>query len=177
MNPPENFDTPRLHLRPPVMADAVEIFRQYARDREVTRYVSWRPHSSIKVTQEFLRRCLKVWKDGTAFPYVILSGADNQLLGMIEIRIQGWKADIGYGLAQAYWGKGIATEAARTLVGWALDQPEIYRVWAVCDVDNAASRRVLEKCGMQCEGLLKRWLVHPGISQEPRDCYCYAITK
>ena len=177
MNPPEHFETARLRLRPPEMADAAEMFRQYARDREVTKYLSWQPHSGLKVTQEFLRRCLKVWKDGCAFPWVILAKADNQLLGMIEMRIQGSKADIGYGLARACWGKGIASEAARTVVGWALAQPEIYRVWAVCDIENDASRRVLEKCGMQCEGVLKRWLVHPGVSQEPRDCWCYAVVK
>jgi RimJ/RimL family protein N-acetyltransferase len=35
----------------------------------------------------------------------------------------------------------------------------------------------MEKIGMQREGILKRWSVHPNISPEPRDSVCYAITK
>jgi RimJ/RimL family protein N-acetyltransferase len=69
------------------------------------------------------------------------------------------------------------TEAARAVVDWALGQPGIYRVWAVCDVENAASTRVLEKVGMQREGVLRRWIIHPGVDAVPRDCYCYAIIK
>jgi ribosomal-protein-alanine N-acetyltransferase len=54
---------------------------------------------------------------------------------------------------------------------------EIYRVWAVCDVDNVSSARLLESVGMQFEGKLRRWLVHPNVSAAPRDCLCYAIVK
>lgn len=68
-------------------------------------------------------------------------------------------------------------EAVRGLVAWAMDQPEIYRVWAVCDPENVVSARLLESVGMQFEGRLRRWLVHPNISDSPRDCLCYAIVK
>jgi len=40
------------------------------------------------------------------------------------------------------------TEAVQKVVDWALKQPEIYRVWAVCDVDNVGSARVMAKAGM-----------------------------
>jgi RimJ/RimL family protein N-acetyltransferase len=69
------------------------------------------------------------------------------------------------------------TEALRPIVRWALAQPQIYRVWAVCDVDNPASGRVLEKLGMQHEGVLRCWTLHPNVSDAPRDCDCYAIVK
>ena len=69
------------------------------------------------------------------------------------------------------------TEAVKALVTWALQRPEIYRVWAVCDIDNKASARVMEKAGMQREGILRRWSIHPNVSNEPRDSYCYAILK
>jgi len=55
-----------------------------------------------------------------------------------------------------------------------LSQPTIYRVWAVTDVDNRASVRVLEKTGMTREGRLNSWLIHPNLGPEPRDCWCYA---
>ena len=69
------------------------------------------------------------------------------------------------------------TEAVRAVVSWAISEREVYRVWAVCDVENPASARVMEKAGMQEEGILRRWTMHPNSSDEPRDCYCYAMTK
>jgi ribosomal-protein-alanine N-acetyltransferase len=96
---------------------------------------------------------------------------------MIEIRPEGFKADVGYAVGRAYGGKGYGTEVLRALLVWAMDDPSIYRVWAVCDVDNIASARVMEKSGMQREGILHRYIIHPGVSKEPRDCFLYAIVK
>jgi len=77
----------------------------------------------------------------------------------------------------AYWHHGYATEAGRAVIAWAADLPEVYRVWAVCDVENPASARVLEKLGMSREGVLRRWIIHPNISSEPRDCYVYSKVR
>ncbi len=177
MNPPRIMETARLRLTPPVLEDAEEIFASYAQDPEVTRYLVWMPHESIETTREFLFRCMAVWALETAFPWVIRRKGDERLLGMIEIRMDGYRADLGYALARPYWGQGIMTEAIRAVVDWAISQEEIYRVWAVCDVDNKASARVLEKAGMQREGILHRWGLHPNISEVPRDCFCYAKVK
>ena len=177
MKPPETLETPRLHLRLPTLDDAGPIFHKYAQDPEVSKYLTWRPHKSIDITIDFLRRCMQCWKDRTAFPYVITLKGDNTLLGMIEIRVDGFRADFGYGIARQYWGNGYTTEAAKIVVGWALEQETIYRVWAICDLENVASARVMEKAGMQKEGILRRFTVHPNISNEPRDCYCYSIVK
>jgi RimJ/RimL family protein N-acetyltransferase len=96
---------------------------------------------------------------------------------MIEMRIDRFRADFGYAIAKPYWGNGYTTEAAKIIIQWALKQESIYRVWAICDVENLASARVMEKAGMQKEGILRRFTIHPNISAEPRDCYCYAIVK
>jgi [ribosomal protein S5]-alanine N-acetyltransferase len=69
------------------------------------------------------------------------------------------------------------TEIVRVLIDWALSQPSIYRVSAVCDSENLASARVMEKAGMQREGLVHRGVLHPNISDEPRDCWLYAKFK
>ena len=96
---------------------------------------------------------------------------------MIRLQCQNHCANLGYVLARHYWNQGLMTEALQPLVDWAIVQPEIYRVWAVCDIDNLASARVLEKVGMTCEGILHRWLIHPNVSNEPRDCLCYGKVK
>ena len=177
MNPPKRLETDRLILRPPVLADAESIFKTYAQDPEVTRYLTWQPHTSIVKTLEFLSGCVDAWQGDYRFPYVItLKGADLAI-GMIEIRLDGFKADVGYGIGRMYWGRGYMTEALRAILAWALAQRAIYRAWAVCDAENIASARVLEKAGMQREGTLRRGIIHPNISTEPRDCFLYAIVK
>jgi RimJ/RimL family protein N-acetyltransferase len=69
------------------------------------------------------------------------------------------------------------SEAALSVVRLALAQSTIYRVWANCDVKNVASARLLERVGMEREGALRRWLVHPNLSEAPRDALCYSIVK
>jgi len=68
-------------------------------------------------------------------------------------------------------------EATRAIINWAFHQPSRYRVYATTDVENIASRRVLEKVRMQCEGILRKYMIHPNIGDAPRDRYMYAITK
>lgn len=175
--PPAILKTARLVLRPPVLDDADAIFRKYAQDPEVTKYLVWRPHESIVATRAFIRRCIRCRKDGTAFPWVVARQHDDELAGMLELRIDGFRADLGYVIAQKYWGNGYATEVTKAMVEWALLQQGIYRVWATCDIENLASARVLEKAGMQREGILRRYILHPNISDEPRDSYCYSLVK
>ncbi len=177
MLPPTSFTTSRLLLRAPLPADAVAIFQAYAQDPEVTRYLVWRPHRDLSETQAFIERCLLSWQQHTEFAYVITDQQTTQLLGMLSLRISGFAASLGYGLRRAAWGQGIMPEAAGVVTDWALAQPSIYRVWAICDYENRASARVLEKIGMQCEGLMRRGVLHPNLSDEPRDCWLYARVK
>jgi ribosomal-protein-alanine N-acetyltransferase len=177
MRPPEILETRRLRLRLPLMADAQAIFEEYAQDPAVTKYLTWRPHKEIGETYDYLRRCLAGWDSASAFTWVLTRKEDGELLGMVEIRIGEYKADLGYVLARSHWGHGFMPEAVGALVDLAMSSDGIFRVWAVCDIDNAASARVLEKVGMQKEGLLRRWIIHPSVSDEPSDCFCYSKTR
>jgi [ribosomal protein S5]-alanine N-acetyltransferase len=69
------------------------------------------------------------------------------------------------------------TEALSEVVHWALHQPAVFRIGGVCDVANIGSARVMEKAGLVREGLLRRWLGHPNISDEPRDRFSYARVR
>ena len=94
---------------------------------------------------------------------------------MIELRMEGsFKAELGFVVARAEWRKGYATEAVRAVMDMAFSLANVCRVWAVCDIDNRASARVLEHVGMTREGVLARFEIHPNISKEPRDVMCYA---
>jgi RimJ/RimL family protein N-acetyltransferase len=159
------------------MADARAIFAGYAQDEEVVRFLPWRPHRSLADTREFLRRCRRAWMEGTAFPLAIERRGESGLIGMIQLRIRSPAVSLGYVLARSCWKQGIMTEAMAPLVTWALAQPEIYRVWAICDVANEASARLLERAGFQHEGILHRWIAHPNTGEVPRDAHCYALVR
>jgi [ribosomal protein S5]-alanine N-acetyltransferase len=175
--PPAVLETSRLHLRMPVLNDVQAIFRKYAQDPQVTKYLIWRPHDNINLTREYIQNCILAWNTGTAFPWVIVRKNDNEVIGMFELRIDQFCADFGYVIAREYWGSGYATEVTKAVIEWAIAQDSIYRVWATCDIENIASARVLEKAGMQREGVLRRFIIHPNISDEPRDSYCFSLVK
>lgn len=171
---PSVIETPRLLLRRPVPADALGIFEAYAQDAEVARYMTWVPHQSVETTMRFVAFCLDNWQREAAFPWVMVMRDTEELIGMVEARIRMPAVDIGYVLARRYWGRGLMTEAVQAVVKWALAQPGVCRVWATCDVENTRSSRVLERVGMQREGILRCWIIHPNIDNKPRDCCCYA---
>jgi RimJ/RimL family protein N-acetyltransferase len=176
-NPPETLETLRLRLRKPAPEDAQAIFDKYARDPEVTKYLTWLPHQVVEQTRNFLHACLRAWDERKSFHWVIVRKDDNQLLGMISARVEDRKWELGYVLARPYWGNGYMTEVVKKVIEEALKQEGIYRIWSVCDVDNPASARVMEKAGMQREGILRRWSIHPTVSDKPRDSYCYSIVR
>jgi RimJ/RimL family protein N-acetyltransferase len=177
VQPPARLTTARLTLRPPGPGDAAAIFAGYAQDPEVTRYLTWQPHGSVAETRRFLRHAAEGWARGTGFTWVLRLRPGGRVAGMIALRPGDHGASIGYVLARALWGQGLMSEAVSAVVDWAIAQPDVYRVWAVCDVDNPASARVLEKAGLQREGVLRRWLLHPGVAPTPRDCLCYARVR
>ena len=174
---PEIIETERLRLRPPAPQDAETIFAAYAQDPVVTRFLVWAPHNSIAVTRQFIIICIASWQSARAFAYVLTSRASGQVIGMLEVRPAGYRANIGFVLARAHWGQGIMPEAVRAVVELALSSLALFRVDATCDVDNQASVRTLEKSGFIKEGRLARYLVHPNISPEPRDCFMYAACR
>ena len=174
---PEQLHTERLLLRKPALADAQAIFESYTSDAEVTRTLLWNPHTDVGQTEAFLQRSENMWASGEAFPYVLQLAEGGELIGMIEARMLGTTVDIGYVLAKKFWGQGYMTEAAISIVEWALSLDEIYRVSATCDISNIASARVMEKAGMQREGRLRCYMIHPHLSPEPRDVYIYAKVK
>ena len=169
--------TERLTLRAPRMDDAAAIFDSYARDPEVTRYLVWTPHRSVAETEEYLRRVTAVEGGDTQYHWAVTERGDDAARGMIALRRNGHKADFGYVLAREWWGRGYTTEALRAVLAFAFTLPGLYRVWAVCDAENVASARVMEKAGLQFEGVLRRHTVHPNIGPEPRDMRCYALTR
>ncbi len=177
IKPPAELRTGSLRLREPVLSDAEAIFEEYASDPEVTRYMTWVPHQTLATVSEFLEELDSRAKSGEEFSWVITTNDADRAVGMIGARVREFKVDIGYVLGRAHWGKGYMTEAVSTLSEWMLARSEVFRVWAVCDIENPASARVLEKSNFMREGILRRWMSHPNLSSEPRDCFMYGRVR
>lgn len=176
MSLPSSLLTERLYLRPARQDDAETICASWSNDPLVTRYLGWRPYDDVDLAREFLRNAQERWPRGDRL-WAIERRDDGRLIGQIGAHLESTRAMFGYVLARAHWGRGFMTEALRAVTEAGLDSPSIFRVWAVCDVENAASARVMQKAGMTYEGRLRRWMIHPNVSPEPRDVLCYAKVR
>ncbi len=178
LDAPLLFSTARLRLRKPELKDAEPIFAAYATDPHVVRFLSWRAHQRVQDTEEFLQRSIEAWSEGTKFTYVIeLQDRPDNPIGAIDARPQGPRVAFGYVLARTSWGRGYMTEALSSLVDWSLNLPGCWRASAYCDSANSASAKVMQKAGMEFEGVLRRFAVFPNVSSRPRDCLMYAKVK
>jgi len=99
----------------------------------------------------------------------VIGGADLRVVSPADRR-----AELGYGLARAYWGNGYATEAAGLLVRFGFDRLDLLRIQAACAVENERSIRTLERLGLRREGRLAQYRWKAGTA---RDLFLYAITR
>lgn len=162
-----DIETQRLHLRPILLDDATAIYNGWGKDELATRYLTWPTHRRTADTNEYIR---EVAQDNDPDERLWIITRNGQVIGSVRLGFSGHKADIGYVLSPQHWGQGYMSEAVKAVIAYAFETLSVHRVWAVCDVDNGASAGVLKKAGMQKEGLLRGWLVHPQISSTPRDC-------
>ena len=166
----------RLRLRRSTPADA-ETTYAIARDPEVMRYLEWPAPQRLADTQAFFDGCAARWHSGAEYHWMIELKA-GATVGCIGCRVTGHAADFGYFLARAHWGQGYATEAAGLLVGWLQRQSSIVRIGATTDIDNSASAAVLQKVGLQREGVMRRATVRPNFGPDfkhtPRDTALFA---
>ena len=171
----ETLETSRLLLRRPRAGDAEILFARYASDPDVTRFVSWPRHETIADTRGFLAFSDAEWERWPAGPYLVLSRADGTLLGSSGLGFETpYRAATGYVLARDAWGCGYATEALRAMVGLA-PRVGVQRLYALCHVEHRASERVLEKCGFEREGILRRHAEFPNLAPGvAADVLCYA---
>ena len=167
---------PRGHgllLRAPVMAD----FQQWVDLREKSRgYLTpWEPiWPSDDLTRSGFRRRLRRYAEDIAadrsYPFLVFRDDDETLIGGVTLAnvrrgiVQA--GTIGYWVGQPYAHHGYMTAALRTLLPTLFGELNLHRVEAACIPNNAASIRVLEKCGFTREGLARRYLCINGVWQD-----------
>jgi [ribosomal protein S5]-alanine N-acetyltransferase len=169
------YRTPRLALRPPRQEDASDVFRRFASDPLVTRFVAWPMHTSLRDTEAFLSFSRAEWTKWPAGPLLITSPTDGDILGSTGLAFEtSYRASTGFVLAKDAWGSGFASEALAAVVNIAAAL-SVRRLYALCHVQHEKSVRILERCGFVREGTLQKHTVFPNLGvPEPQDVYCYA---
>jgi RimJ/RimL family protein N-acetyltransferase len=145
-----SMETGRLVLRDPVIADAPAI-QHIASDARVALMTATIPHPYPPGgAEEFIR---KMAEANRRLNKVILFRPDRRVVGLVGSALTDDTADIAYMIDPAFWGRGIATEAASRVVDYRFDSDaSLSAMWAGTMVGNTGSRRVLEKVGFTAVG-------------------------
>ncbi|WP_293125250.1 GNAT family N-acetyltransferase [Microcoleus sp. bin38.metabat.b11b12b14.051] len=143
------IETPRLYLRQFTPEDLDELYRIYS-DAEVMKYVSEGVRNREETAAD-LFQIIADWEKHAFGLWAVVNKENNQLIGDGGLRFLGKTPDVevGYVLAKAYWGKGLASEVAAASLKYGFEALKLEKIVAVADTDNIASRRVMEKVGMR----------------------------
>lgn len=172
---PVQLEGPRVRLREFHSADALAA-HAWVGDPEAVRHVPLGPldeGGAVDYVEQLVAESRRDPRDG--YTLAIVEIATGEVIGSVALGIDSRvhrRAELGYILRRDRWGRGFGTEAASLVIDFAFERLAMHRVWAVCDPDNPASKRVLEKCGMRCEGRLRDDLLVHGVW---RDSLLYAV--
>ncbi|HEV7217114.1 MAG TPA: GNAT family protein [Chloroflexota bacterium] len=170
------LQTPRLLLRTIRLSDSADIFA-YASDPAVARYTTWPPHPTVAATEAFVRELLQRYADGLVSPWGIVHRASGKMIGTCGFAyVMAWhgRGEIAYALSRSHWGQGLMPEAVRAVLAFGFETLRLNRIEARCEVENAASERVMQKVGMQLEGVLRQ---HAQVLGRYRDLKLYSILR
>ena len=154
----QRLETERLVLRRFVNEDAAAMYRNWAADEEVTKYLTWPPHSSQEVSQKIVEDWVKAYDSASYYQWAIVLKEKEEPIGSISVVHMNEEvsmAHIGYCIGRTWWHNGITSEALRAVMDFLFDVVGFDRIEARHDPRNPASGRVMEKCGMKYEGTLR----------------------
>lgn len=152
------FDSPRLHFRPLTEADTAGMFALDS-DPAVHRYLGGiggniltQPAQSLDMIR-FIQAQYEA--NGTGRWAVVLR-ATGEFMGWAGLKLvtepvngQHNFYDLGYRFRPSFWGQGYGYEAAQAWLSYGFENMHLPRICAYADVENTASRRILEKVGLQ----------------------------
>lgn len=160
-------------IRPEFAADMYE----YSKDDDVTRYLTWSSHTSQKQTEHYCKLLVKKYAQGVFFDWGIIDKKTSKMIGTVGYTSFDGKrgtAEIGYVLSKDFWGKGLATEAARTVMEFGFENLGVDGFCAKCIQGNDASLAVMKKCGMSIDGIYQNSMFIKG---EYKTIIICSVTK
>jgi RimJ/RimL family protein N-acetyltransferase len=146
------IETERLILRGITPEDLDEMGRRLFADADVIRYMPKRELTPRQRAERAYQVSTQNWSKHGYGCWLITDKLDGQLVGECDYDTEEMSdVELGYALAKAYWGKGIATEAARAAVRFGFEEAKMERIVAVVVPENKGSWRVLEHIGFVYE--------------------------
>ncbi|MBE6753776.1 MAG: GNAT family N-acetyltransferase [Ruminococcaceae bacterium] len=169
--------TERLILRPFREEDGPQLY-EYLSDPQVVRYEPYDVFTEEEAAGEAMWRAER----SDVYLAVCLAQEDERLIGNLTFSSVGCREcyEIGYVLNRSYWHRGYAEESARALMRHLFTVEGAMRIQAMCDCRNTASWRLMERLGMQREGLLRRniWFKRNDMGEKIWvDSYIYAALR
>jgi RimJ/RimL family protein N-acetyltransferase len=157
----------------------IDLSRRYAAfDNPACLAFSWplaEPFTEAHVAERF-RREEATRLRGTDVSLAVVDAADPRIVwggsSLYEVDLSQARAAVGYWLSPEARGRGIAARTVRLVAGWAFDRLAVRRLELTCAPDNVASRRVAERCGFTCEGVLRAHVTFQG---RRRDTVMYSL--
>jgi RimJ/RimL family protein N-acetyltransferase len=146
----------RIRLEP-LSQDDVPALGALTGDPEIERFTRVPTGADDAWLSGWIRRYEDGWEDGSRAGFSIRS-QDDALLGfcaLVELDLDHREGEIGYMVAPAARGQGVATRAVELLTRWSFEELGLLRVELRIDVENAASFRVAERSGYECDGVLR----------------------
>lgn len=168
------LETERLILRMWRKKDAAELYA-YAKNPNVGPNAGWKPHASVMESRQIIATIFL-----TNMCWAVIDKATGKVIGSIGLEKDKFRPDVnskelGYSLSEDYWGKGLMTEAAKRMVRYAFEILKLDVLMIRTGDANRRSQRVIEKCGFQYEGTLRRtYRIYDGTIREVR---CYSMLK
>ncbi len=155
----KTIETERLILRRFVIEDAEMMYRNWASDPEVTKFLTWPTHPNVNVTKSLLKGWIEGYEDLSDYNWVMELKETHEVIGnisVVRLREDIEAADMGYCMGKAWWGKGYMPEALRAVIDYLFSEVGLNRIAACHDVNNPKSGRVMDKAGMKVEGIWRR---------------------
>lgn len=155
----QRIETDRLILRRYKIEDADAMYKNWASDSEVTKFLMWPPHSSVDVSRGIIEDWLKEYPDEKYYQWAIVLKANGDEpiggIGVVHMNEDISMVHIGYCLGRAWWRRGIMSEALKAVMDFMFDTVEVNRIESRHDPRNPNSGKVMQKCGMKYEGTLR----------------------
>ena len=155
----QTLQTPRLILRRFTLEDAPAMYKNWASDPEVTRFLTWPAHPSVQTTRAVLENWVSSYDRKDFYQWAIVPADVGEPVG--SIAAVGLNDDlaivhIGYCLGKAWWRQGIMSQALQAVMDFFFDRVGANRIESRHDPRNPNSGRVMQKCGMKYEGTLRQ---------------------
>ena len=155
----KELETERLILRKFTLNDAQNMFNNWASDDEVAKYLRWQSHRTINDTMSFLEYTTQNYSKNNHYDWAIISKEINEPIGSIGVvnqRDDIKMVEVGYCIGKKWWNNGIAAEALNKIIEYLFNEVGVNRIEAFHVPENGNSGKVMIKCGMEYEGLIKQ---------------------